>query len=156
MAGTPGNSGGYRPDAPQNNPANISGVGGNGQSGTQAPMYMPGLGYGQGGQNMVNQGSATLAGNPSAAVASSSTPQGGTFNLPPITGLNEFTQLPDQPVTHGGDMGDGPDSSSLNLPAMATPEVENPIQIVQALYMLDPTNQDLRFVLEGLSNQGRL
>ena len=155
MAGVEGKSGGYRPTAPQNNPANISGVGGNGQRGTQSPMYMPGLGYGQGGQNMTNQESAPLAGNPSAAVASSSS-QGGPLGLPPITGLNEPTQLPDQPVTHGSDMGPGPDSSSLNLPAMATPTPESPIQIVQALYMQDPTNQDLRFVLEGLSNQGRL
>jgi hypothetical protein len=53
-------------------------------------------------------------------------------------------------------MGDGPSSSSLNLPAMATPQAESPIQFVQAMYMLDPTNQDLRFVLEGLSNQGRM
>lgn len=155
MAGTPGNSGGYRPTAPQNNPANISATGGNGQSGTQSPMYMPGLGYGEGGKNMANQASAPLAGNPTAAVYAGPA-QTGFMGLPPITGLNEPTQLPDQPVTHGSDMGPGPDSSSLNLPAMATPNPETPIQIVQALYMQDPTNQDLRFVLEGLSNQGRL
>ena len=154
MAGTPGNSGGNRPDAPQNNPANISGVGGDGQSGTQAPMYMPGLGYGEGGQNMANQGSAVLAGNPSAAVASQSAP--AAPQLPPVVGLDQPTERPDQVLTYGADSGPGPDSSVLNLPAMATPQVETPIQIVQALYMLDPTNQDLRFVLEGLSNQGRL
>jgi hypothetical protein len=154
MAGTPGNSGGNRPDAPQNNPANISATGGNGQSGTQAPMYMPGLGYGEGGQNMANQGSATLAGNPSAAVASQSAP--AAPQLPPVVGLDQPTERPDQVLTYGADSGPGPDSSILNLPAMATPQVETPIQIIQALYMLDPTNQDLRFVLEGLSNQGRL
>ena len=154
MAGTPGNSGGNRPDAHQNNPANISGVGGDGQSGTQAPMYMPGLGYGEGGQNMANQGSAVLAGNPSAAVASQSTQ--AAPQLPPVVGLDQPTERPDQVLTYGADSGPGPDSSVLNLPAMATPQVETPIQIVQALYMLDPTNQDLRFVLEGLSNQGRL
>jgi len=151
MAGTPGNSGGDRPTAPQNNPANISATGGNGQSGTQAAMYMPGLAYGTGGQNMANQTAAPLAGNPTAAVEAASGPM-----LPPVTGLNEPTQFPDQPVTHGGDMGDGPDSSSLNLPALATPQAESPIQFIQAMYMLDPTNQDLRFVLEGLSNQGRM
>lgn len=152
MAGTPGNSGGNRPTASQNNPAMISATGGNGQSGTQAAKYMPGLPYGTGGQNMSNQTAAPLAGNPTAAVeAASAAPA-----LPAITGLNEPTQFPDQPVTHGGDMGDGPSSSSLNLPAMATPQAESPIQFVQAMYMLDPTNQDLRFVLEGLSNQGRM
>jgi hypothetical protein len=112
---------------------------------------MPGLPYGTGGQNMANQTAAPLAGNPTAAVEAASGPM-----LPPVTGLSEPTQFPDQPVTHGSDMGPGPDSSSLNLPAMATPQAESPIQFVQAMYMLDPTNQDLRFVLEGLSNQGRM
>jgi len=151
MAGNQ-NSGGMRPTAPQNNPANVSATGGNGQSGTQAAMYMPGLPYGTGGQNMANQTAAPLAGNPTAAVEATS----GAPSLPPVIGLSEPTQHPDQPLTHGSDMGPGPDSSSLNLPAMATPQPESPIQFVQAMYMLDPTNQDLRFVLEGLSNQGRM
>lgn len=151
MAGNQ-NSGGMRPTAPQNNPANISATGGNGTNGTQAAKYMPGLPYGTGGQNMANQTAAPLAGNPTAAVEAAS----GAPALPPVTGLNEPTQFPDQPVTHGSDMGPGPDSSSLNLPAMSTPQPESPIQFVQAMYMLDPTNQDLRFVLEGLSNQGRM
>ena len=34
------NRGGMRPSAPQNNPANVSGIGGAGQSGTQAPRYI--------------------------------------------------------------------------------------------------------------------
>lgn len=154
MTGVEGRSGGNRPTAPQNNPANISATGGNGTNGTQAPTYMPGLGYGQGGQNMANQGSAPLAGNPVAAVAASSTSPAPV--AAPLPGLNDPTQRPDQVLTYGADSGAGPDSSILNLPAMATPQVENPIQIVQALYLQDPTNQDLRFVLEGLSNQGRL
>jgi len=152
MTTAPENRGGMRPTAPQNNPANVSATGGAGQSGTQAAMYMPGLPYGTGGENMSNQTAAPLAGNPTAAVASSSPAPA----MAPIVGLFEPTQNPDQPLTYGSDAGPGPDSSILNLPAMATPQVETPIQIVQALYMLDPTNQDLRFVLEGLSNQGRL
>ena len=151
MAGNQ-NSGGYQPTAPQNNPANVSATGGAGQSGTQAAQYMPGLPYGTGGENMANQTSAPLAGNPTAAVASASPAQ----DLPPVATFSDPTAFPDRPMTYGADAGDGPDSSILNLPAMATPQIETPIQIVQALYMLDPTNQDLRFVLEGLSNQGRL
>lgn len=150
MTTAPENRGGDRPTAPQNNPANVSATGGAGQSGTQAAMYMPGLPYGTGGENMANQTAVPLAGNPAAAVAQTSPA------MSPIVGLFEPTQNPDQPVTYGADAGPGPDSSILSLPAMATPQVETPIQIVQALYMLDPTNQDLRFVLEGLSNQGRL
>jgi hypothetical protein len=153
MTTAPENRGGNRPTAAQNNPANISATGGNGQSGTQAAMYMPGLAYGTGGQNMANQTSAPLAGNPSAAVAQASPV---AQDMPPVATFSDPTQFPDRPLTYGADAGAGPDSSILNLPAMSTPQVEAPIQIVQALYMLDPTNQDLRFVLEGLSNQGRL
>ena len=119
---------------------------------TQAATYMPGLPYGTGGENMANQTAAPLAGNPTAAVASAAPAQ----DMAPLPTLSDPTAFPDRPLTYGADAGDGPDSSILNLPAMATPQIETPIQIVQALYMLDPTNQDLRFVLEGLSNQGRL
>lgn len=150
MAGNQ-NSGGYRPSAPQNNPANISATGGNGQSGTQAPKYISGGTYGQGQEMMAQQQGAPMAGN---------APTGGSsaapMNLPPLVGINEPTQRPDQPVTAGADLGPGPDSSILNLPAMATPQTEQPIQMLQALYMQDPTNEDVRFILEGLSNQGRL
>ncbi len=48
------NRGGYRPTAPQNNPANVSATGGNGQSGTQSAKYYSGMGYGQG-QAMMQQ-----------------------------------------------------------------------------------------------------
>lgn len=147
-------SGGYQKPA---NPAPVSLPGSLSQrtdgSPTQPATYMPGLPYGTGGQNMINQTSATLAGDPTAAVAEASTP---AQDSSPVLTFSDPTQFPDRPMTYGADAGDGPDSSILNLPAMATPEVESPIQIVQALYMLDPTNQDLRFVLEGLSNQGRL
>jgi hypothetical protein len=76
--------------------------------------------------------------------------------LPSITPLTAPTERPDEPVTAGSDLGDGPDSSVLNLPAMATPQAESPIQIIQALYMQDPTNEDVRYILEGLTSQGRL
>jgi len=39
---------------------------------------------------------------------------------------------------------------------MAVPQPEQSIQMVQAMYMLDPTNQDLRYILEVASNQGRI
>jgi hypothetical protein len=151
MTTAPDNRGGAN-GGPQYNPANVSATGGNGQSGTQAPKYMPGLEYGQGQVNMANQGQAPLMGNPTAAVTDAA-----PMSLPPITGLNAPTQFPDQPVTDGADgPSAGSDSSSLRLPAMAAPMAENAIQVVQALYMMDPTNQDLRFVLEGLQNDERL
>lgn len=152
MTTAPENRGGAN-GGPQYNPANVSATGGRGQSGKQAPQYMPGLEYGQGKTNMENQGAALLMGSPTAAVTRPSQAP----SLPPLTGLNEATQFPDQPVTDGAD-GDSPgsDSSSLRLPSMGAPVAENAVQIIQALYMLDTTNQDLRFVLEELQNEGRL
>ena len=61
MTTAPDNRGGAN-GGPQYNPANVSATGGNGQSGTQAPKYMPGLEYGQGQVNMANQGQAPLMG----------------------------------------------------------------------------------------------
>ena len=49
------NRGGFRPTAPQNNPANVSGTGGAGQSGTQPARYISGLNYGQGQETMQQQ-----------------------------------------------------------------------------------------------------
>jgi hypothetical protein len=93
-----------------------------------------------------------------ATPATGGLPQAGPSEsmLPSITPLTAPTERPDEPVTAGSDLGDGPDSSVLNLPAMATPQAESPIQIIQALYMQDPTNEDVRYILEGLTSQGRL
>ena len=47
---------------PQYNPANISGTGGAGQSGTQPARYISGLNYGQGQETMQQQMAAPMAG----------------------------------------------------------------------------------------------
>lgn len=146
MAGTLGNSGGFRPDAPQNNPANVNPFGGDGQSGTQALIPMSGLPFGQNQATEDIGRSAALAGNPTAMVAGQSpAPQ-----LSPLSGLGGPTELPDQDVSHGNDM------QNLSMPAMSTPQPEKAMQIVSALYAIDPTNEDLRFILEGASDQGRI
>lgn len=154
MAGNK-NSGGPRPLAPQNSPMNVNPLGGNGQSGkgTQAAIYVPGMkSLGSTGvETMALAGGAPLAGDPTQMG-----PTGGQDSMQPLTDINAMTSDKNQPITHGSDIGDGADSSSLNLPTMSTPTSEKPIQILQTLYMQDPTNQDLRFAIEGLSNQGRM
>ena len=62
MTTAPENRGGMRPTAPQNNPANISATGGNGQSGraTQPARYISGLPYGQGESTMATQMAAPM------------------------------------------------------------------------------------------------
>ena len=120
------NRGGMRPNAPQNNPANINPFGGNGQSGngTQAPTYIPGLGYGQGKATMEQQKSAKLAGpaptaRPAAPTMSRSMPMG---EVRPLTAPSD---RPDEPITAGVDFGPGPGSESLMMP-QPQPVVNDP------------------------------
>jgi hypothetical protein len=145
MAGNQ-NSGGMRPTAPQNNPANVNALGGNGQSGTQSLMPMTGLTWGTNQATEDIGRAAPLAGNPTAMNAAEPTQATQT----PLSGLGGPTEFPDQHVSHGNDM------QGLAMPAMATPQPEKAMQIVSALYAVDPTNEDLRFILEGASDQGRI
>lgn len=137
------NRGGNRPLAPQNN-VGVSATGGNGSADGVPNIDYAGFAYGKN-QEVNNQMKAAPLGQ-----------SGQVAKAEPLVGLFDKTQLPDQPVTHGGDLGAGPDSSSLVLPAMSVPEPESPIQMLQAIYMQDPTNQDVRFALEKLQQQGRI
>lgn len=145
------NRGGYRPTAPQNNPMNVSATGGAGQSGTQPARYMSGLPYGQGQAQMQQQTSAPMAGNP-VTPASPIAP-----SFPPVMGLTEPTQRPDEPITSGVDIGAGMGSEAVALPA-AVPDVmrDDSAKLIQALYLQDPSNEDVRRMLEYLSAEGRI
>jgi hypothetical protein len=114
MAGNE-NSGGYRPTAPQNNPANISATGGAGGSGTQAPTYIPGMkSLGSTGvETMAQQGAAPMAGAPQAPIFSK-----------PLGTLLDPTNNPSEPVTAGVDAGPGPGSDILpkNISANTRPD----------------------------------
>ena len=147
------NRGGMRPTAPQNNPAIISGTGGAGQSGTQPARYMSGLAYGQGQAQMQQQTSAPLAGNPIAATRTTRpAPQ-----LPQVTAIDAPTERPDVPITNGIDEGPGAGSEALSLPAMVPQGmVDNSAKLIQALYLQDPSNEDVRRMLEYLSAEGRI
>lgn len=103
------NRGGYRPTAPQNNPANVSATGGAGQSG-QPSRYISGMPYGQGQQLMAQQQAA-----PMAATPKTSAPQ--ISNLPQATPLTAPTERPNEPVTTGIAMGPGAGPEALALPS---------------------------------------
>jgi hypothetical protein len=147
------NRGGYRPTAPQNNPANVSATGGAGQSGTQPARYMSGLAYGQGQAQLTQHTSAPMAGNPVAAAQ----PMASAQQLPQVTAIDAPTQRPDMPITTGIDMGPGAGSEALALPA-TVPQVQNDnsARLIQALYLQDPSNEDVRRMLEYLSAEGRI
>jgi hypothetical protein len=123
------NRGGFRPDAPQNNPANISATGGNGQSGraTQPARYISGLPYGQGESTMATQMAAPMQG----------TEQVGTSRLD-ITPLTAETKFKDEPLTAGSDFGPGPDSTILNLPQQ---QERNILSVIRQIAQQDPTGE---------------
>ena len=147
------NRGGMRPTAPQNNPANISATGGAGQSGTQPARYMSGLAYGQGQAQMAQQTSAPMAGNPVAAAA----PMATAPQMPQVVALDAPTQRPDVPVTTGIDEGPGAGSEALILPAsVPQTQPDSSARLIQALYLQDPSNEDVRRMLEYLSAEGRI
>lgn len=152
MAGVKGKSGGAN-GGPQYNPMNVSPNGSNGQmaTNTQKARYVPGQPWGQGQQTLNNERSAPLAGDPTAmATAGASAP---VPEMPPLKGLNDL---------HHGDPTDGlPYGSTVGpdavpTPPMVTPQPEQAIQMVQALYMMDPSNRDLGYMFENLSKQGRV
>jgi hypothetical protein len=111
---------------PQYNPANVNGLGGNGQSGMNTDY----TGFGYGKNKEINE-------QRTAAPIKSSTPQAYETapvepSLPPITPLDAPTQFPNQPVTAGGALGDGPGEEVLNVPKEPTGDVD--IDMVRMYY----------------------
>jgi hypothetical protein len=103
--------GGMRPTAPQNNPANVSATGGNGQSGRQGAKYYSGGTYGQGQELMAQQQGASLAKAPSPTARAPM-----MANLPPVTPITAKSQNPKEPVTTGIPVGPGAGPEALTLP----------------------------------------
>jgi len=156
MAGVKGRSGGAH-GGPQYNPMNVSPNGSNGQmaTSTQKAMYIPGQPWGQGQSTFNTEKSAPLAGDTTAGVASNiSAASQGAPQLPPIPGLTDINHGsdPTDGLAHGSPI--GPDA--IPQPAMAVPQPERAIQMVQAMYMMDPSNRDLGYMFENLAKQERV
>ena len=146
--------GGYRPTAPQNNPANINPMGGDGQSGTQAARYIPGMrSQGVTSQEVYDmQTQAPLAGAPQQAPAFRS-----LFEGMPVTSLNEPTRFPDRPISYGSDFDPNtPGPEVVPTPPLVGGAIDSGVAALQAMYLRDPNNEDLRRVLETLSAEDRL
>lgn len=149
MTTAPENRGGLRPTAPQNNPANVSGTGGAGQSGTQPARYISGLPYGQGQETMTQQTSAPMAGNPNVSAGPASGVSGDMgAMLPAITPLSSPTERPDEPLTSGMDFGMGPGSEALALP-----QERSLSQILASMLEADPTG-DVRDLYDFVVSRG--
>lgn len=103
--------GGYRKP---NNPAPMSGPGALSQrtdgGPAQGARYISGLPYGQGQETYNQQTAAPMSGGSPMPPA----PAGMPMELP--TPLMAPTARPNEPITSGIDLGDGPGSGALNLP----------------------------------------
>lgn len=132
---------------PQYNPANVNALGGNGQSGTQPARYISGLPWGQGEATMATQQAAPMAGNPTAMVSGAGAM---AASLPQVRELGAPTDYPEMPVSSGARLGPGNGEDVLMLPSnMESPErYDSGIQAVRAMYLRDPSNEDLRRILE--------
>jgi len=139
-------SGGMRPNAPQNNPANISASGGNGQSGnnTQAAKYIPGLPYGQGQETMNTEQSAPMA-------AASEVPI--MQNLTPITPLTAPTERPDEHISTGMPFNPNtPGPESLGLPAAGATQYQNARDVIQGLANDPDAGPAMKYLADRIGN----
>lgn len=109
MAGNE-NSGGYRPTAPQNNPANVSATGGNGQSG-QAMGDYTGFAYGENKALAEQQMGAAMAQAPTGAqpAPSANSMMDLLNSVPPLDAPSEDNL----PISDGVDVGRGRGSEAL-------------------------------------------
>ena len=132
--------GGMRPTAPQNNPMNVSAVGGNGQNAnaTQAARYVPGLPYGEGQQMMDTQQSAPMAAAPGIKSSGMAMAPGSAAATQQMTPLGADSQFPDEPITFGAPVGAGPGPEALGL---AIPGQSSTVQILEELLPYDQTGE---------------
>lgn len=111
------NRGGFRPTAPQNNPANVSATGGNGQNPKNVELKYRGMGYGTTGQtNQLAQAAAGVAGTAGAAAPSMSRNISTSMRGAPVTPITADTMLPEEDIRSGSRLPGGLDFAELGLP----------------------------------------
>lgn len=133
--------GGYR--KPEN-PAPMSGPGALSQrtdgGPAQGAKYISGLPYGQGQETYNQQTAAPMAAAEPAPAAPT---------LPPMLSLNDPTQRPDEPLTAGLDIGEGPGSEVMNVPNRS----QSLIDTIRYLTQFDPSG-DAELIYRTLTDQG--
>lgn len=141
MTTAPENRGGPN-GGPQYNPANVSGVGGAGQSGI-ADLNYTGLPYGQ--NQEVNQ--TRVTGN--AAIKSTNDIK--TFPaLPEIKRITDPSETPERSITYGMPFGDDAGREVNPLPVKIPYEGDPSVDVIRALYAQNPRNEDLRYIVETI------
>jgi hypothetical protein len=129
-----------RPTAPQNNPMNVSAVGGNGQnaSATQAARYIPQQEWGGASELMGIQQSAPMAAAPGIESSGMAMSPRAAAAPQQMTPLGADSQFPDEPITFGAPIGAGPGPEALGL---AIPGQSSTVQILEELLPYDQTGE---------------
>jgi hypothetical protein len=148
MAGNK-NSGGFRPTAPQNNPANVSATGGAGQSGTQPAKYISGLPYGQGQATMIQQQSAPMAGSPEPSAPK----QNPLAAMPPVESLTAPTSRPNEPISTGMPFGPGAGPEILNLPQDGTMQYQTARDVIQSIANEPDASPIMKYLASKIGQQ---
>jgi hypothetical protein len=132
--------GGMRPTAPQNNPMNVSAVGGNGQNATasQAAQYIPQQKWGGASELMDIQQSAPMAAAPGIESSGMAMAPGTAAAPQEIIPLGSASQRPDEPITFGANAGPGPGMEALRLPNQTA---SSTIEILEQLLPYDETGE---------------
>ena len=146
-------SGGMRPGAPQNNPANVSATGGAGQSGDYK-----GFAYGQ--NKALND--SRVQGNQAVASVSASPQAMPEHNMPKLGSLLDPTNNPSEPITAGVDFGPGVGSEALpkGYTANTRPDENKAViaqylpDLIQAAGYKDAPDSFKRFVNYLVSQNG--
>lgn len=124
--------GGYRKPS---KPAAVSGPGKfsqrtDGKPGQQPVRPMTGGPYGEGQEMSELQSSA-----PMSDTSGTPPPQGGGVSLPPVTPLGAPSERPDEPVTAGAPVGEGPGPEALGFGDGPPPEMQT---LKKYLPLLEP------------------
>jgi hypothetical protein len=153
--------GGYqRPTspAPVSGPGSLSQRTDGGPADKQAAKYISGLPYGQGNEMMATQMAAPMEATSSPSpVPASQIAQAGQQQQAqlaaepmPIVPLGAPTQRPSEPVTHGADLGAGPDMSSLGLQAPLLTQHESASSVLQAMAQSSTASPALQFLAQRI------
>lgn len=136
---------------PQYSPMNVSPTGGNGQSGTQAARYIPGLPQGQGQETLNNQRAADMAGPTTpqpAPVVNIPAPMGGL----PVTPINAPSARAGEDIMTGSQIGPGA-TSIPGLPNPVETQYKSARDVIQGLGSAEDASPMMKYLAQRVGNK---
>lgn len=138
------NRGGDRPLAPQNN-VGVSAVGGAGSKDGVPNINYTGFAYGE--NKAINESAN------SGLAMGQQTPVATGMALPEVTPITAESTNPDRPITYGMPFGPGAGSEVNPLPVAVPYQGDPSVEVIRAMYLQNPRNEDLRYMVETVDQQ---